>query len=189
MTGATETEVKLKVRNGGEIIGKLEAAGYEETHPRTFESNTIYDTANAQLFRQGMLIRLREFGNRGVLTWKGPPIPGPHKSRPELETSVGSLAALAAILSNLGYAPVFRYEKFRTEFKRRGSDGTVVLDETPIGTFLELEGDGDWIDCTAATLGFSRDNYVLDSYARLYRKECELSGMEPEHMVFPSSEE
>lgn len=188
MTG-TETEVKLKIRNGREIIGKLDAAGYKVTHPRTFESNTIYDTAGAQLFRQDMLIRLREFGEQSVLTWKGPSAPGPHKSRPELETTVGSLATFAAILSKLGYGPVFRYEKFRTEFRRQGTNGTIVFDETPIGTFLELEGEGEWIDCTAAALGFSRTDYVLDSYARLYRKQCELSEVEPKHMVFPSSGE
>jgi adenylate cyclase class 2 len=186
MNGATETEVKLKVRDSEEITRKLETAGYIVAHPRTFESNTIYDTADAHLFRQGMLIRLREFGERSVLTWKGPPVPGPHKSRPELETTVGSLKTLAAILSRLGYGPVFRYEKFRTEYKRPGTSGTIVLDETPIGTFLELEGEGEWIDRTATILGFSRESYILDSYARLYRKECELSGVEPKQMVFPS---
>lgn len=187
MTGATETEVKLKVRNSQEIAGQLEAAGYNVTHPRTFESNTIYDTADRQLAGSDMLIRLREFGEAGILTWKGPPVPGPHKSRPELETTVGSTVTAAAILARVGYAPVFRYEKFRTEFKRKGTEGTIVLDETPIGLFLELEGDGEWIDRTAAALGFTRDNYLLDSYARLYQKECERLGVEPKHMVFPSS--
>jgi adenylate cyclase, class 2 len=186
MTGATETEVKLKVQHSQEITRKLEAAGYGVAHPRTFESNTIYDTADAGLARNGMLIRLREFGERSVITWKGPPIPGPHKSRPELETTVGSVNTLAAILSKLGYAPVFRYEKFRTEFKQPGADGTVVLDETPLGAFLELEGDGEWIDRTAALLGFSPQDYVLESYGRLYQKECEKLGVQPKHMVFPS---
>lgn len=187
MTGATETEVKLKVRNSEETAGKLQAAGYKVTHPRTFESNTIYDTTGGQLAGSDMLIRLREFGGAGILTWKGPPVPGRHKSRTELETTVGSVSTLAGILDRLGYAPVFRYEKFRTEFKRPGTDGTVVLDETPIGNFLELEGEGDWIDRTAADLGFSPGHYLLDSYARLYRNECETLGVEPKHMVFPSS--
>jgi adenylate cyclase class 2 len=187
MTGATETEVKLKVQHLREIIRKLDAAGYNVVHSRTFESNTIYDTADANLARNGMLIRLREFGGQSIITWKGPPIPGPHKSRPELETTVGSANTLAAILSKLGYAPVFRYEKFRTEFKRPGTDGSVVLDETPLGVFLELEGEGEWIDRTAALLGFSPRDYVLNSYGRLYQKECERLGVQPKHMVFPSS--
>ena len=187
MTGATETEVKLKVQHSREIIRKLDAAGYNVVHSRSFESNTMYDTADANLARNGMLIRLREFGGQSIITWKGPTIPGPHKSRPELETTVGSANTLAAILSKLGYAPVFRYEKFRTEFKRPGTDGSVVLDETPLGVFLELEGEGEWIDRTAALLGFSPQDYVLDSYGRLYQKECERLGVQPKHMVFPSS--
>ena len=62
----------------------------------------------------------------------------------------------------------FRYEKFRTEFQRRGSKGIATLDETPIGTYLELEGDPQWIDRMARTLGYEEKDYITASYARLF---------------------
>jgi len=42
------------------------------------------------------------------------------------------------ILRALGYAPSFRYEKFRAEWT--DGKGQVVVDETPIGDFCEIEG-------------------------------------------------
>jgi adenylate cyclase class 2 len=133
-----------------------------------------------------MILRVRQAGDEGIITWKGRMIPGPHKSRPELETPIGSIHTLHAILSELGYSPSFRYEKFRTEFRSEPSNGVVVLDETPIGTFLELEGESSWIDETAGMLGFSPADYILDSYGALYRKWCESRGLQPSDMVFAS---
>jgi adenylate cyclase, class 2 len=151
-----------------------------------FEANILYETEDRRLARSGMLLRLRQIGNRALVTWKGPGEPGPYKSRPELETTIGSAEVVGQILEQLGYKPSFRYEKYRTEFTGGAGEGIVTVDETPIGDFLELEGAGDWIDATAKTLGFSRADYILDSYGRLYLADCERRGMEPGHMVFAS---
>jgi adenylate cyclase class 2 len=189
MADPIEREIKLKVDDASQARGLLLQAGYRESRAREFEANILFDTPQQELRRQNMLLRLRQFGTTGVLTWKGPSVPGPHKQRPELETSVGSVQILGEILPYLGYRPAFRYEKFRTEFTDGRHLGVVVLDETPIGTFLELEGDGDWIDETALRLGRSPREYILDSYVTLYMKECQRLGVEPGQMVFPSSRE
>jgi adenylate cyclase class 2 len=186
MMAPTETEVKLRVPDAAAVLERLEAAGFRISQPREFEANTLFDTRDQQLLKSGMLLRLRQAGDHGILTWKGPVIPGPHKSRPERETSVGSLDILASIFTELGYNPVFRYEKFRTEFRAEGAAGAVVFDETPIGAFLELEGDASWIDKTAQLLGFSHQDYILDSYGALYRKFCESHGLQLSHMAFSS---
>jgi adenylate cyclase class 2 len=187
VTGGTETEVKLRLPNASAIADGLHAAGFAVSTPRQFEANTLYETKDGGLARDGMLLRLRQAGEKAVITWKGPGVPGPYKSRPELETAIGSAQILHQILGHLGYQPAFRYEKYRTEFMRAGDDeGVVTLDETPIGDFLELEGTGAWIDATAAKLGFSREDYVLDSYGRLYLADCERRGVEPGNMVFAS---
>ena len=187
MKSPTETEVKIRLPNRSAISGGLHAAGFAQSSPRQFESNTLYDTEGRNLQHQGMVLRLRQVGDKGVITWKGRDEPGPYKSRRELETIVGSTETLAQILAQLGFLPVFRYEKYRTEFADpRNGAAVVTLDETPIGDFLELEGPGEWIDETAKQLGFSRQDYVLDSYARLYVADCERRGVEPSHMVFAS---
>ncbi len=150
MSSATETEVKLRVRNRDNVLNRIGGCGFRLVQQRELESNTLYDTPDRALLAKGMLLRLRVVGNRGIITWKGRAIPGPYKARPETETAVESTGAMAAILSQLGYEPVFRYEKYRTEFKDREAIGVIVFDETPIGDFLELEGPGDWIDAAAA---------------------------------------
>jgi adenylate cyclase class 2 len=134
-----------------------------------------------------MLLRLREIGERSILTWKGTGIAGPHKIRPELETPVGSAETMAQIFHQLGFELVFRYEKYRTEFTGDHKPGVVTLDETPIGDFLELEGPGEWIDKTADRLGFSADQYILDSYGTLYIADCKSRGVQPTNMVFAST--
>jgi len=187
MTSATETEVKIPLPEGVDILECLNRAGFTLSVPRQFESNTIYDSPDRRLRQAEMIVRLREVGGKFVLTWKGPGEQSKYKSRPELETTVGSLDVLHKILGQLGFEPVFRYEKYRREFAQgNNSHGVVTLDETPIGDFLELEGPGDWIDETASRLGFSPENYSLESYGRLYQNYCERNGVKAQNMVFTS---
>lgn len=185
MTSPTETEVKIPLPDAEKILEALHRAGFTLTVPRQFESNTLYDSPDQRLRQAGMILRLREIGGKFVLTWKGPAEQSQYKSRPELETTIGSLDVLHKILEHLGFDPVFRYEKYRREFTSgKDSSGVVTMDETPIGDFLELEGPGDWIDNTARQLGFSPTDYVLESYGRLYQTYCEHNGVQAQHMVF-----
>jgi adenylate cyclase class 2 len=186
-TSPIETEVKISVLNSADVLARLRSAGFRESVGRQFEANTLYDTPENRLRQDGTILRLRQSGDHGgVITWKGPGVPGPHKSRPELETTVGSVQTLHQILTSIGFRPSFRYEKYRTEFKSDDPAGVATLDETPIGIFLELEGPGDWIDKTAKVLGFSREAYILESYGKLYIADCERRGIGPRDMVFPS---
>ncbi|MBI5281958.1 MAG: class IV adenylate cyclase [Candidatus Solibacter usitatus] len=180
-----ETEIKLALPSAEAGRALLARAGFAASHPRAFEANSVYDTPAGGLMRSSRLLRLRDFRGQAILTFKGPPEPGPHKSRPEIETSVQDPAALHLILSALGYQVQFRYEKFRTTFHHPQQPGHALLDETPIGVFLELEGPPDWIDSTAAALGFAPAAYILLSYGALYRLHCQNAGIPPAHMVFP----
>ncbi len=186
MISPTETEVKIRLSDRAEIVEKIQSAGFTIAVSRQFESNTLYDTPNRSLRGKHVILRLRQSGSNFVITWKGAGQPGPYKSRAELETTLGSLDPMHQILVQLGYEPTFRYEKYRTEFTNKDAPGVVTVDETPIGDFLELEGPGEWIDRTARQLGFSRDDYIVDSYGRLYLAECKRRGVEPADMVFSS---
>jgi len=183
-----ETELKIRLKDATSAKQLLANAGFSTSIPRRFEANTVYDTADRILKNSQVLLRLRRVGTDSLITWKGPYIAGPHKTRPELETSVGSLEMLQQILHALGFDPSFRYEKYRTEYRHPTlPNGTVTLDETPIGVFFELEGASDWIDQTAALLGFEPAAYVLESYVRLYQDDCSAKGVEPSNMVFPAA--
>jgi adenylate cyclase, class 2 len=87
----------------------------------------------------------------------------------------------------------FLYEKFRTTFRLPASKAwarglLIELDETPIGTFVELEGPATAIDRAAAELGYSKRDYVLKNYLTLYVEECRRKGQQPVNMLFPSGD-
>lgn len=187
MTAPIENEVKIRLQNKAAVLERIRATGFRESEPRQFEANTLYDTPDHQLRAKEMLLRLRQVGSKCILTWKGPTASGPHKNRPEVETTIGSAEAISQVFQHLGFESGFRYEKYRTEFRRGGDAGVVTLDETPIGDFLELEGPAAWLDETADLLGFSPEQYVLDSYGKLYIADCERRGIRPTHMIFGSS--
>jgi len=179
-----ETEIKLRVDDDAGIRARLGRAGFRVLRRRTFEANIVFDTPDRALRKAGHLLRLRRFGRDIILTFKGPPQPGRHKSREEIETGLTSFESACEILTRLRFEPSFRYEKYRTEFRRGRDLGLVMLDETPIGNFLELEGSKYWIDRTAALLGFHPSDYMTASYISLYLDYCRREGREASGMVF-----
>jgi len=179
-----ETEIKLPVRDASTARRMLRAAGFRVSRRRVFEANTVFDTPEKALRVSGRVLRIRQAGKRAILTYKGKAGPARYKSREELEVAVTGASDTAAILERLGFVPMFRYEKFRTELEQPGHRGMATIDETPIGTYLELEGAPRWIDRTARALGFGPPDYITASYGRLYLEWCAREGREPSHMVF-----
>ena len=74
--------------------------------------------------------------------------------------------AIAAIFERMGYGAVFVYEKLRAEWT--DGEGNIVIDATPIGDFVELEGGHEWIDRTANRLGIGSAQYLTVSYGQLF---------------------
>ncbi len=179
-----ETEIKLRVPGAAHARRLLNNAGFRIARRRLFESNVILDDQDRRLRETRCLLRIRRCGRRAILTYKHAPVPGRHKSREELETAVGQPDILEAILRRLDLTPVFRYDKYRTEYRRGDGDGMVTLDETPIGIFLELEGTPEWIDSVAAELGFALSDYILASYASLHVEYCQERGLPLTDMLF-----
>ena len=103
----------------------------------------------------------------------------------EVEVAVDRAERMMRILRALGLGPVFRYEKYRTTYAIPGLRGlNVEFDETPIGLFLELEGDPALIDRAARLLGYSRSDYLTESYGALYLAECRRTRRRPSDMLF-----
>jgi len=162
----------------------LRAARFRVSKRRVFEANTLFDTVRGALRRTGRLLRIREAGRVSILTYKGPAAIGKYKDREELGLEVSDPGRLSEILARLDFVPKFRYEKFRTEYRRPGETGTAMLDETPIGVYLELEGAPAWIDRTARRLGFAESNYSTASYYTLYTNYCRRHKLPVAHMTF-----
>src|SRR6202162_6200308 len=166
MSAPKEVEIKFHIHDMRALAGALKRAGFKRISRPTNEMNSLYDLPGQKLRKRGELLRLRKYGETWVLTHKAKGKSGRHKVRVELETRVENGDQMDAILRALGYAPTFRYEKYRAEW----SDGTghVVLDQTPIGVFGEIEGPARWIDRTAHALGIQSADYVTQTYADLF---------------------
>jgi len=181
---ANEIEIKLAVDNAAAARRMLRGAGFRVSKARVFEANTMFDTPRLSLRHTRTMLRLREAGRTFTLTYKGPPLPSRHKSREEVETEVSDARSMRTVLERLGFRPVWRYEKFRTEYRLDHSSGMATLDETPIGLYVELEGGPRWIDRAARELGFSPADYITASYSRLYLDYVKGRGVKAGDMVF-----
>lgn len=167
MASDREVEIKFQITDINALTSRLKQAGFRLATPRTHELNTLYDRSG-ELRGRGALLRLREYGPVWTLTYKdkSDPSGSRHKSRREIETRLENGQAADQIIRMLGFVPSFRYEKFRTEWT--DGEGHVVVDETPIGNYGEIEGPPDWIDATAQRLEVSSEQYITVSYAELF---------------------
>ena len=163
MSSRNETEIKFPIPDLPSLAAKLRDLGFVEITPRTHEMNVLFDLPGRPLLGRGEILRIRKYGDSWVLTHKAKSRDnsGPHKVRVETETRVEDGAKLEAVFRALHFEPTFRYEKFRSEWK--DEHGHVLVDETPIGNFGEIEGPGEWIDQVARSLGMGLDQKAIEA--------------------------
>lgn len=205
-----EIEIKVRVHDPAALLNGLRRMG-AVSKGRVFEQNTVYDTQNSAFRRAGRLLRLRLetpaprsaratgtrlvrpklHPRRAILTAKAPPHPGGrgshrarYKVRLERELVLHDPAQFARSITSLGLRPSFIYEKFRSTFELPKLH--LDLDETPVGTFLELEGSPRAIDRAARALGFTPRDYFRGTYWDVYAADCRRRGRPLKNMVFPS---
>ena len=183
-----EIEIKLRFDSPDEARRILEQAGATRVGERMFEDNVIYDSGTAALEAARKVLRLRRYGEIATLTFKAP-VEGSfrHKVREEHETVVGDPEEVDALLAGLGFKPVYRYQKFRTHYEI--GDLAVSLDETPVGCFVELEGEPAMIDRAAEAMGVRPDAYVLSTYRELHEEHARSRGEQVGDLVFDSPHE
>jgi adenylate cyclase class 2 len=184
--GAIETEIKFRVDDRTELEGRLSSIGFQLITSRNFESNVLYDTADRRLRSKRELVRIRSYAGRWLLTHKRIPDSGigenRHKHRVETETELSDGAALAEVFLSIGLIPVFRYEKWRSEWS--DGEGHCVVDETPLGIFAELEGEPGWIDRIAEQLDLAPEERLTLSYGRLFDLWREQTGSTAQDLTF-----
>jgi adenylate cyclase class 2 len=80
------------------------------------------------------------------------------------------------ILERLGFELSWIYEKRRETFHIEGAE--IVIDETPLGWFMEIEGEREQIRRLAGALGLDMADAITLSYAELFanvRRALDLS--------------
>lgn len=163
-----ESEIKLRVVDPGAARAALARVGARPSLPRHFEDNQLFDDAQQALARSDRMLRLRQRVPGGwCVTYKGArSVVDGVRSRPERELQIDDGQAFVAILAGLGLTPAFRYQKFREAW--RLGEVEIVLDETPVGVFLELEGAPQDLPDVARALGYTRADFMSASYVELY---------------------
>jgi adenylate cyclase class 2 len=171
-----ENEIKLAFPSPEAAVLRLRTAGAREVKTRAFEDNVLFDFADRRLTNSGRLLRLRGFGGTSLLTFKGP-VAGEHRHKVKIEheTSIADPEALRSILDGLGFEAVYRYQKYRSTYRLEGVEAAV--DETPLGTFVELEGDPDDIDRAAAALGVTPSDFIRATYRELQEQDATARGV------------
>ena len=186
-----EIELKFPIPDPAALQSRLPQLGFHLETARTFEHNTLYDTPARDLRAKRALLRIRQYGSLCTVTHKRigdqeNTAENPrYKVRIETETAVAEGSALAEIFQQIGYAPAFTYEKYRTEWSHSSEPSVhLVIDETPIGNYAELEGPPDWIDRTLATLGIDHATCLTDSYGKLFLDWKQRTGSPAENLTF-----
>ncbi len=182
MVATLEREIKLRFHDPDTARAAILNAGATPVRCRRLQEDSLLDTPDEDLRRRRCVLRVRVESGRSLLTFKGPVQPSIMKLREELETVVGDGSLLVRMFEELGFRVWFRYEKYREEFAL--DDVIVALDETPVGTFVEIEGGDRGIVGTAEALGRAPADFLLDSYRRLYVIDCEARGVPIGDMVF-----
>lgn len=182
MTTVLEREIKLRFATADVARAAILEAGATPLRCRRLQEDALLDTEDESLRRHGSVLRVRVESGKGTITYKGPIQPSLMKLREELETLVGNGETLLDIFSRLGFHVWFRYEKYREEFAL--DDVIVAIDETPVGVFVEIEGGDDGIHGMAEALGRGPNDYMLDSYRRIYVNDCAARGVQPADMLF-----
>ena len=182
-----EAEIKIPVADIETVREALVEARATKEHAMAREINLLLDTVDGRLQDAGNILRLRRYGSRNILTFKGPAVYRDSvKERPEHETEIENTESMLEILDHLGLRAVARYEKDREMWLV--DEISVVLDHTPMGDFVEVEGPRERLQTAARSLGLDPSTAVQGSYLSLWREH---RSRHPEHnlpvdMVFPT---
>lgn len=177
---AIETEIKFQVEDHTPYIQKLQEF-YSATGPAIFEDSIVFDDYNHTLYQKGYLLRLRK-SDRVTLTFKKPLEKLQFKVMEEYEIQVSDFNKTETILKMLGYEKTFRYQKRRRTFVIQGA--VITFDETPIGNFIEIEGEKDKIKEIAVLLNLPVECGTSKTYLELYMEYCKMHNIVPADMVF-----
>ena len=182
MAATLEREIKLRFDDTETARLAVRAAGGTPVRGRRLQEDRLLDTEDGLLRRSRSVLRVRMESGNSLLTFKGPILPSTMKVREELETVVGDGMLVLRLLEELGFHVWFRYEKYREEFSL---DGVIVaIDETPVGTYVEIEGNEHGIAKATEALGRGPSDYILESYRGLFVRHCQERGLPVTDMLF-----
>jgi adenylate cyclase class 2 len=166
MPGLVEIEVKFHLPEVDSTRERILAMG-ATCCGRLLETNIRFEDGAKSLKARGMLLRLRK-DDQITLTFKSPAAQPDKdfKINRELEIKVDDFDACHAILEGLGFHREQVYEKWRETFALR--DTKLLIDTTPFGVMLEIEGQKPDIRNIAQQLGLKWEERILLNYLEIF---------------------
>ena len=181
MTAILEREIKLRFDDAAEARAAALKTGAAPLRARRLQEDYVLDTPAGTLRQRRAVLPVRMETGRAILTFKGPVHPALHEVARRARDHGQRRPAARASAWELGFQVGFDM-KAREEFIL--NDVIVAVDETPVGTFIEIEGSAEGIRATATALGRSSGDYLLDSYRTLFVQHCERRGLPVTNMLF-----
>jgi adenylate cyclase class 2 len=140
-----EVELKFRVADFENLLGRIQSFG-AKAHPSVEQEDGYLSHPSRDFAKTGEAFRVRREGERNRITYKGPKLPGPTKTREEVEVGFAdgmtNLAKVRQILGALGFMPVATVRKIRREYECV-VDGRLIhvaLDQVEsLGSFAEVE--------------------------------------------------
>lgn len=186
---STTLEIEVKIACDG--LDRLRDAKFDLQleKPRHFEDNWLMDWPDRSLLRRGAALRIRSVEGSGWITYKGIVQQSGSsllKIREEIEAETTAPQQMVEMLERVGLQRAFRYQKYRTTYSVMldGCRLEITFDETPIGNFIEIEGDESGVLRALERAGFSPGDIIRESYPELQAARCRERGVELEDLVF-----
>lgn len=183
-TANLEIEAKFPLENAADFLLVIERMGLLCIQKGFHELNLRFDTKDRRLSDAHQVLRLRKDDDSIILTYKGSK-QGQKKIaiREEIETGVSDFDQMTLILQSLGYEVIFVYEKIRSIY--RLDDTLLMIDHTPIGDYLEIEGSNEKaIRAAAEKLGVDWKTRTSKSYQKLFLEWADFVHFEGRDMLF-----
>ncbi len=187
----TQSSLEIEVKLSCDDLDHFRRAGLDLKleSPRHFEDNWLLDSADGKLLSAGAALRIRFVNGHGLITYKGiveESARSPLKVREEIECETSDPASLIILFERLGFHRSFRYQKYRTIYSLLidGEEIEVVFDETPMGNFIEIEGDETRVLRALEAAHFTTTDFIRESYPELQAARCHERGVPLEDLVF-----
>ena len=178
-----ETEIKFLLRNPMKIEDQLINSDGKLIQPKTYEINYRLDSQDLRMRSENKVLRLRK-DSTSRLTFKES---GTYQDgiciREELEIPIGDIQTAIKIFEAIGFHIEQIYEKYRTIY--RLNNISLMIDELPIGDFVELEGNNpDQIKKVAKYLGLFWDRHIPMGYLQIHNELNKLDNTQNKNMLF-----
>lgn len=175
-----EVEVKAVVDDWDARCARAMEAGATLSFAGRLEDRR-YDTPARDLSARGEVLRMRVYRgddrDRAEVGWKGPTSQeSGYKVREELSASTLDAAAMALVLTRLGYLVIQAIDRDVVQYDLCGT--TIRFERYPrMDDLVEVEGTPAGIERAVAALGIPRSAFTAERLPRFVRRYEERTGM------------